>query len=124
MLAQHIEIAGVRQFLLKSFAKAGHGWGGVSTSRPLSATTPTSWAGLTMSRFEGPSSSSRGIPTTCSPKHTETVMAQFPAAKARVIAGRSLAARGKAGFVQQTGCGFPVDRRLTVSNLCDIVRPS
>lgn len=27
ILAQHIEIAGVRQFLLKSFAKAGHGWG-------------------------------------------------------------------------------------------------
>ncbi len=89
ILAQHIEIAGVRQFLLKSFAKTGHGWGWRFNVPALERNYANimGWPDA-QSRFEGPALFIKGGDSDyMQPEHTETVMAQFPAAKARVIAG-------------------------------------
>lgn len=89
ILAQHIEIAGVRQFLLKSFAKAGHGWGWRFNVPALERNYANiiGWPDA-QSRFDGPALFIKGGDSDyMQPEHTETVMAQFPAAKARVIAG-------------------------------------
>ncbi len=89
ILAQYIEIAGVRQFLLKSFAKTGHGWGWRFNVPALERNYANimGWPDA-QSRFEGPALFIKGGDSDyMQPEHTETVMAQFPAAKARVIAG-------------------------------------
>lgn len=89
ILAQHIEIAGVRQFLLKSFAKTGHAWGWRFNVPALERNYANimGWPDA-QSRFEGPALFIKGGDSDyMQPEHTETVMAQFPAAKARVIAG-------------------------------------
>lgn len=89
ILAQHIEIAGVRQFLLKSFAKTGHGWGWRFNVPALERNYANimGWPDA-QSHFEGPALFIKGGDSDyMQPEHTETVMAQFPAAKARVIAG-------------------------------------
>lgn len=89
LLAEHIEIPGVRQFLLKSFAKDGVDWGW----RFNVAALEHNYANImgwpdSQSRFDGPTLFIKGGESDYMlPAYTETVMAQFPAAKARVIAG-------------------------------------
>ncbi|CAJ1812794.1 Esterase YbfF [Aeromonas salmonicida] len=89
ILAEHIEIAGVRQFLLKSFAKGESGWGW----RFNVAALERNYANImgwpdNQHRFEGPTLFIKGGDSDyMQPQYTDTVMAQFPAAKARVIAG-------------------------------------
>ncbi|HGY1051106.1 alpha/beta fold hydrolase [Aeromonas salmonicida] len=89
ILAEHIEIAGVRQFLLKSFAKGESGWGW----RFNVAALERNYANImgwpdNQHRFEGPTLLIKGGDSDyMQPQYTDTVMAQFPAAKARVIAG-------------------------------------
>ncbi|MFM5482182.1 alpha/beta fold hydrolase [Aeromonas veronii] len=89
ILAEHVEIAGVRQFLLKSFAKGESGWGWRFNVPALERNYANimGWPDP-QSRFEGPALFIKGGDSDYMlPAHTETVMAQFPAAKARVIAG-------------------------------------
>ncbi|MFM5757880.1 alpha/beta fold hydrolase [Aeromonas hydrophila] len=89
ILAEHIEIAGVRQFLLKSFAKGDDGWQWRFNVPALEENYANimGWPDA-QSRFEGPALFIKGGDSDyMQPEHTETVMAQFPAAKARVIAG-------------------------------------
>lgn len=89
ILAEHIEIPGVRQFLLKSFAKTEAGWGWRFNVPALERNYANimGWPDAD-SRFEGPTLFIKGGESDYMlPAYTETVMAQFPAAKARVIAG-------------------------------------
>ncbi|MGY6037689.1 alpha/beta fold hydrolase [Aeromonas sp. AE23HZ002T15] len=88
-LARHIEIPGVRQFLLKSFAKNDAGWGWRFNVPALEHNYANimGWPDA-QSRFEGPTLFIKGGDSDyVLPEYTQTVMAQFPAAKARVIAG-------------------------------------
>ncbi|MOA40144.1 Esterase YbfF [compost metagenome] len=89
ILAEHIEIPGVRQFLLKSFAKTEAGWGWRFNVPALERNYANimGWPdGQT--RFEGQTLFIKGGDSDyMQPQYTETVMAQFPAAKARIIAG-------------------------------------
>jgi esterase len=89
LLAQYVEIPGVRQFLLKSFAKGKSGWGWRFNVPALERNYANimGWPD-DQTRFEGPALFIKGGDSDyMQPTHTETVMAQFPAAKARVIAG-------------------------------------
>lgn len=89
LLAQYVEIPGVRQFLLKSFAKGESGWGWRFNVPALERNYANimGWPD-DQTRFEGPAFFIKGGDSDyMQPPHTETVMAQFPAAKARVIAG-------------------------------------
>ncbi len=74
ILAQHIEIPGVRQFLLKSFAKTGHGWGWRFNVPALERNYANimGWPDA-QSRFEGPALFIRGDSDYMQPEHTETV---------------------------------------------------
>ena len=89
ILAEHIEIPGVRQFLLKSFAKTEAGWAWRFNVPALERNYANimGWPD-DQTRFEGPTLFIKGGDSDyVQPQYTETVMAQFPAAKARVIAG-------------------------------------
>ncbi|MDM5122312.1 alpha/beta fold hydrolase [Aeromonas rivipollensis] len=89
LLAQYVEIPGVRQFLLKSFAKTEAGWGWRFNVPALERNYANimGWPD-DQTRFEGPTLFIKGGDSDyVQPQYTETVMAQFPAAKARVIAG-------------------------------------
>ena len=89
ILAEHIEIPGVRQFLLKSFTKTQAGWGWRFNVPALEHNYASimGWPD-DQTRFEGPTLFIKGGDSDyVQPQYTETVMAQFPAAKARIIAG-------------------------------------
>lgn len=89
LLARYVEIPGVRQFLLKSFAKGESGWGWRFNVPALERNYADimGWPD-DQTRFEGPTLFIKGGDSDyVQPQYTETVMAQFPAAKARVIAG-------------------------------------
>ena len=89
LLAQYVEIPGVRQFLLKSFAKTEAGWAWRFNVPALERNYANimGWPD-DQTRFEGPTLFIKGGDSDyVQPQYTETVMAQFPAAKARVIAG-------------------------------------
>ena len=119
ILAEHIQIAGVRQFLLKSSPKGSldGGWRFNVPAPPRRNYANIAGWPDDERRFEGPDALHQGATPTMLPEYTGTAMAQFPAAKAASsLAPVTGCTRKKAGFVQQTGCGFPVDRRLTVSN--------
>ncbi|WP_439827343.1 alpha/beta fold hydrolase [Aeromonas enteropelogenes] len=89
LLAQYIEIPGVRQFLLKSFAKTEAGWGW----RFNVPTLEQNYANIMGwpeddRRFEGPVLFIKGGDSDyMQPQYSEMALAQFPAAKVRVIAG-------------------------------------
>ena len=88
ILAQHIEIAGVRQFLLKSFAKAGHGWGWRFNVPALERNYANimGWPDA-HSRFEGPALFIKGRFRLHAARAYRDGDGAIPAAKARVIAG-------------------------------------
>lgn len=89
MLAEHIEIAGVRQFLLKSFAKGESGWGWRFNVPALERNYANimGWPDDER-RFEGATLFIKGGDSDYMlPEYTGAAMAQFPAARARVIAG-------------------------------------
>ncbi|MBV7413496.1 alpha/beta fold hydrolase [Aeromonas sp. sif2433] len=89
LLARYVEIPGVRQFLLKSFAKGESGWGWRFNVPALERNYANimGWPD-DQTRFEGPTLFIKGGDSDyVQPQYTETVMAQFPAAKTRVIAG-------------------------------------
>lgn len=89
MLAEHIEIAGVRQFLLKSFAKGESGWGWRFNVPALERNYANimGWPDDER-RFEGPTLFIKGGESDYMlPQYSETALAQFPAARVRVIAG-------------------------------------
>ncbi|WP_421275843.1 alpha/beta fold hydrolase [Aeromonas veronii] len=89
ILAEHIEIAGVRQFLLKSFARGEHGWGWRFNVPALEENYANimGWP-ADEHRFEGPVLFIKGGDSDyMQPQYSETTLAQFPAAKVRVIAG-------------------------------------
>lgn len=89
LLARYIEIPGVRQFLLKSFTKGDNGWSWRFNVPALERNYANimGWPD-DETRFEGPTLFIKGGDSDyVQPQYTETVMAQFPAAKARVIAG-------------------------------------
>ncbi|MGY3942681.1 alpha/beta fold hydrolase [Aeromonas tecta] len=89
LLAQHIEIPGVRQFLLKSFAKSESGWGWRFNVPALERNYANimGWPD-DQTRFEGPTLFIKGGDSDyVLPEYTGMVTAQFPAANARVIAG-------------------------------------
>jgi esterase len=79
----------VRQFLLKSFAKTEAGWGWRFNVPALEHNYANimGWPD-DQTRFEGQTLFIKGGDSDyMQPQYTETVMAQFPAAKARIIAG-------------------------------------
>lgn len=89
LLAQYIEIPGVRQFLLKSFAKTEAGWGWRFNVPALEQNYANimGWPEDDR-RFEGPVLFIKGGDSDyMQPQYSETALAQFPAAKVRVIAG-------------------------------------
>ncbi|MFB2864435.1 alpha/beta fold hydrolase [Aeromonas sp. MdU4] len=89
ILAEHIEIAGVRQFLLKSFAKGEDGWQWRFNVPALEENYANimGWP-EDQHRFEGPLLFIKGGDSDyMQPQYSETALAQFPAAKVRVIAG-------------------------------------
>ncbi|QXC40295.1 alpha/beta fold hydrolase [Aeromonas jandaei] len=89
MLAEHIEIAGVRQFLLKSFAKGEDGWQWRFNVPALEENYANimGWP-EDERRFEGPVLFIKGGDSDyMQPQYSEAALAQFPAAKVRVIAG-------------------------------------
>ncbi|WP_421226897.1 alpha/beta fold hydrolase [Aeromonas jandaei] len=89
ILAEHIEIAGVRQFLLKSFAKGEDGW----QWRFNVSALEENYANIMgwpedERRFEGPVLFIKGGDSDyMQPQYSEAALTQFPAAKVRVIAG-------------------------------------
>lgn len=88
-LAQYIEIPGVRQFLLKSFAKIEAGWGWRFNVPALEQNYANimGWPEDNR-RFEGPVLFIKGGDSDyMQPRYSETALAQFPAAKVRVITG-------------------------------------
>ncbi len=94
MLAQHIELAGVRQFLLKSFAKGEYGWGWRFNVPALEQNYANimGWP-EDESRFEGPVLFIKGgILTICSPN---TARRHWPNSQRQ----RCVSSRGPA-----TGC--------------------
>ncbi|MBL0598277.1 alpha/beta fold hydrolase [Aeromonas jandaei] len=89
ILAEHIEIAGVRQFLLKSFAKGDDGWQWRFNVPALEQNYANimGWP-EDERRFEGPVLFIKGGDSDyMQPQYSEAALAQFPAAKVRVIAG-------------------------------------
>ncbi|WP_323063565.1 alpha/beta fold hydrolase [Aeromonas jandaei] len=89
ILAEHIEIAGVRQFLLKSFAKGEDGWQWRFNVPALEENYANimGWP-EDECRFEGPVLFIKGGDSDyMQPQYSEAALAQFPAAKVRVIAG-------------------------------------
>ncbi|MFQ2149140.1 alpha/beta fold hydrolase [Aeromonas jandaei] len=89
ILAEHIEIAGVRQFLLKSFAKGEDGWQWRFNVPALEENYANimGWP-EDECRFEGPVLFIKGGDSDyMQPQYSEVALAQFPAAKVRVIAG-------------------------------------
>ncbi|MBL0666633.1 alpha/beta fold hydrolase [Aeromonas jandaei] len=89
ILAEHIEIAGVRQFLLKSFAKGEDGWQWRFNVPALEENYVNimGWP-EDERRFEGPVLFIKGGDSDyMQPHYSEAALAQFPAAKVRVIAG-------------------------------------
>ncbi|WP_321148980.1 alpha/beta fold hydrolase [Aeromonas jandaei] len=89
ILAEHIEIAGVRQFLLKSFAKGEDGWQWRFNVPALEENYANimGWP-EDEHRFEGPVLFIKGGDSDyMQPQYSEAALAQFPAAKVRVIAG-------------------------------------
>ncbi|MGL4795184.1 MAG: alpha/beta fold hydrolase [Aeromonas jandaei] len=89
ILAEHIEIAGVRQFLLKSFAKGEDGWQWRFNVPALEENYANimGWP-EDERRFEGPVLFIKGGDSDyMQPQYSEAALAQFPAAKVRVIAG-------------------------------------
>ena len=89
LLAQYVEIPGVRQFLLKSFAKTEAGWAWRFNVPALERNYANimGWPDDER-RFEGPTLFIKGGESDYMlPEYTGAAMAQFPAAKARVIAG-------------------------------------
>ncbi|PTT45862.1 alpha/beta fold hydrolase [Aeromonas sp. HMWF016] len=89
ILAEHIEIAGVRQFLLKSFAKGDDGWQWRFNVPALEENYANimGWP-EDEQRFEGPVLFIKGGDSDyMQPQYSEAALAQFPAAKVRVIAG-------------------------------------
>ncbi|MBL0627348.1 alpha/beta fold hydrolase [Aeromonas jandaei] len=89
ILAEHIEIAGVRQFLLKSFAKGDDGWQWRFNVPALEENYANimGWP-EDERRFEGPVLFIKGGDSDyMQPQYSEAALAQFPAAKVRVIAG-------------------------------------
>ncbi|WP_042010176.1 alpha/beta fold hydrolase [Aeromonas fluvialis] len=89
ILAEHIEIAGVRQFLLKSFAKGEAGWGWRFNVPALEQNYANimGWPEDDR-RFEGPVLFIKGGDSDyMQPQYSETTLSQFPATKVRVIAG-------------------------------------
>ncbi|MBW3761118.1 alpha/beta fold hydrolase [Aeromonas jandaei] len=89
ILAEHIEIAGVRQFLLKSFAKGDDGWQWCFNVPALEENYANimGWP-EDERRFEGPVLFIKGGDSDyMQPQYSEAALAQFPAAKVRVIAG-------------------------------------
>ncbi|RQM71364.1 alpha/beta fold hydrolase [Aeromonas jandaei] len=89
ILAEHIEIAGVRQFLLKSFAKGDDGWQWRFNVPALEENYANimGWP-EDEHRFEGPVLFIKGGDSDyMQPQYSEAALAQFPAAKVRVIAG-------------------------------------
>ncbi|ELM3617611.1 alpha/beta fold hydrolase [Aeromonas sobria] len=89
MLAQHIEIPGVRQFLLKSFAKGEHGWGWRFNVPSLEQNYANimGWP-ADEHHFKGPVLFIKGGDSDyMQPQYSEAALAQFPAAKVRIIAG-------------------------------------
>ena len=89
MLAGHLGVAGVGQFLLKSFAKGEAGWGWRFNVPALERNYANimGWPDDER-RFEGATLFIKGGDSDYMlPEYTGAAMAQFPAAKARVIAG-------------------------------------
>ncbi|MFQ2193578.1 alpha/beta fold hydrolase [Aeromonas jandaei] len=89
ILAEHIEIAGVRQFLLKSFAKGDDGWQW-RFNVPALEQNYANIMGWPEDEhcFEGPVLFIKGGDSDyMQPQYSEAALAQFPAAKVRVIAG-------------------------------------
>ncbi|WP_050490045.1 alpha/beta fold hydrolase [Aeromonas jandaei] len=89
ILAEHIEIAGVRQFLLKSFTKSDDGWQWRFNVPALEENYANimGWP-EDECRFEGPVLFIKGGDSDyMQPQYSEAALAQFPAAKVRVIAG-------------------------------------
>ncbi|MFM5519826.1 alpha/beta fold hydrolase [Aeromonas jandaei] len=89
ILAEYIEIAGVRQFLLKSFAKGDDGWQWRFNVPALEENYANimGWP-EDERRFEGPVLFIKGGDSDyMQPQYSEAALAQFPAAKVRVIAG-------------------------------------
>ncbi|WP_421237298.1 alpha/beta fold hydrolase [Aeromonas jandaei] len=89
ILAEHIEIAGVRQFLLKSFAKGDDGWQWRFNVPALEENYANimGWP-EDERRFEGPVLFIKGGDSDyMQPQYSEAALAQFPVAKVRVIAG-------------------------------------
>lgn len=87
ILAQHIEIPGVRQFLLKSFAKGEHGWGWRFNVSALEHNYANimGWPEDDR-RFEGPVLFIKGGDSDyMQSQYSEAALAQFPAARVRVI---------------------------------------
>ncbi|PPA29855.1 alpha/beta hydrolase [Aeromonas jandaei] len=89
ILAEHIEIAGVRQFLLKSFAKGEDGWQWRFNVPALEENYANIMGWPEDERcFEGPVLFIKGGDSDyMQPQYSEAALAQFPAAKVRVIAG-------------------------------------
>ncbi|MGY3861026.1 alpha/beta fold hydrolase [Aeromonas lacus] len=89
ILAEHIEIAGVRQFLLKSFAKGDDGWQWRFNVPALEENYANIMGWPEDERcFEGPVLFIKGGDSDyMQPQYSEAALAQFPAAKVRVIAG-------------------------------------
>lgn len=88
ILAEHVREPGVRQFLLKSFAKGEHGWGWRFNVPALIANYANimGWPDPD-SRYEGPTLMIKGSESDyIQPEYQETVQAQFPAVRARVVA--------------------------------------
>jgi len=89
LLAQYIDIAGVRQFLLKSFARGDDGWGWRFNVPALEQNYANIMGWPEDARcFEKPVLFIKGGDSDyMQPEHSATALAQFPAAKVRVIAG-------------------------------------
>ena len=89
ILAEHIETAEVRQFLLKSFAKSEDGWGWRFNVPALEQNYANimGWP-EDERRFAGPVLFIKGGDSDyMQPRYSTTAQAQFPAAKVRIIAG-------------------------------------
>ncbi|MFH7586687.1 alpha/beta fold hydrolase [Oceanimonas smirnovii] len=87
VLAQHVSMAGVRQFLLKSFSNDEHTWRFNVTALHQAYADIMSWPGLP-APFEAPVLFIKGSESDyLLPEHQPGVLAQFPQAQARVIQG-------------------------------------
>ncbi|MDP5291157.1 alpha/beta fold hydrolase [Oceanimonas sp. CHS3-5] len=85
VLAEHVAIAGVRQFLLKSFVAGEAGWRFNVAALRKAYNNIMGWPGLP-APFEGPVLFIKGSESDyLLPEHQPEVQAQFPNARARVI---------------------------------------